>query len=153
MLLAAALAGLLAQASTPAVQLTVEPRAESLRYRFENPSSFDTVGFYDQSSDPGQVGFASAEWDFGDGGTASNPGCCPSHRYFADGDYTVRLTVTTLDGRTASTTRVVQVRTHDVAIAKLTVWTSASLAVAGKSGRTSVAIAGSPRARRAVWRT
>ncbi len=91
-----------------------------------DPSSFDTIGFYDQSSDPGQVGFASSVWDFGDGGSVTNPGCCPSHRYFADGDYTVRLTVTTSDGRSATTTRVLQVRTHDVAIAKLTVPQSAN---------------------------
>jgi hypothetical protein len=106
------------------LQVTPPPVA-SIGMFISDPSSFDTIGFYDQSSDPGQVGFASAEWDFGDGGTASSPGCCPSHRYFADGDYTVRLTVTTVDGRTASTTRIVQVRTHDVAIVKLAVPQSA----------------------------
>jgi hypothetical protein len=59
MLLAAALVGLLAQASPPAVQFTVEPRAESLRYRFENPSSFDTVAlvphFFEQTYDTDNV--------------------------------------------------------------------------------------------------
>jgi PKD domain len=108
------------------LQVTPPPVA-SIGMFISDPSSFDTIGFYDQSSDPGQVGFASAEWDFGDGGTASNPGCCPSHRYFADGDYTVHLTVTTTDGRSASTTRIVQVRTHDVAVAKMTVPQSASV--------------------------
>jgi PKD repeat protein len=82
--------------------------------------------FYDQSSDPGQVGFSSESWDFGDGTTMSNPGCCPQHRYAADGDYTVKLDVTTMDGRTASTSQVVHVRTHDVAITKFTVPQSAS---------------------------
>jgi hypothetical protein len=102
------------------------PPTAALSYYPSDPSSFDTIQFYDQSYDPGQVGFASTSWTFGDGGSASSPGCCPSHRYLADGDYTVRLTVTTNDGRTASTTRLVQVRTHDVSIAKMTVPQSAS---------------------------
>jgi PKD repeat protein len=92
-----------------------------------DPSTFDTVQFYDQSSDPAQVGFSSEVWNFGDGGTASSPGCCPTHTYLADGVYKVKLTVTTTDGRTASSSRDVEVRTHDVAIAKLTVPQSASV--------------------------
>ena len=99
----------------------------SFGYNPGDPSSFDTIGFYDQSYDPGQVGFASEQWSFGDGGTASNPGCCPTHRYLADGTYHVTLTVTTTDGRTGSITRDVDVRTHDVGIAKLTVPQSASV--------------------------
>ena len=83
------------------------------------PSSFDTIQFYDNSYDPAGVGISSEAWEFGDGATAS--GCCPTHRYLADGDYTVRLTVTTTDGRTASTSRVVQVQTHDVSIIRLAV--------------------------------
>jgi PKD repeat protein len=86
-----------------------------------DPSSFDAVQFFDQSSDPGQVGFSSAEWEFGDGGAASSPGCCPSHRYLADGIYHVKLTVTTVDGRVGSITRDVEIRTHDVGVAKLVV--------------------------------
>ncbi len=46
--------------------------------------------------------------------------------YAADGDYTVRLAITTFDGRTASTSQVISVRTHDVTISKFTVPTSAS---------------------------
>jgi hypothetical protein len=41
--LAALLAGILAQAPGPAFAVTIEPRVESLRYRFDNPSSFDTT--------------------------------------------------------------------------------------------------------------
>jgi PKD repeat protein len=84
-----------------------------------DPSTFDTVQFYDQSSDPAQVGLSSEVWDFGDGTTAANPGCCPAHRYSADGAYKVTLTVTTSDGRTASTSQDVVVKTHDVTIAKV----------------------------------
>ncbi len=89
-----------------------------------DPSVFDTVQFYDQSYDPGNLGFQSFVWDFGDGTTAT--GSNPTHKYPADGDYTVRHSVTTVDGRTASTSQVVQVRTHDVAITKLSAPKSAS---------------------------
>lgn len=109
------------------LQLQVAPPpTASFGYSPFDPSSFDTIGFYDQSNDPGQLGFSSAAWEFGDGGSATDPGCCPSHRYLADGDYTVRLTVTTVDGRTGTTTHVVQVRTHDVAVAKMTAPQSAN---------------------------
>jgi hypothetical protein len=88
-----------------------------------DPSIFDPVQFLDSSSDPARVGIQSQAWAFGDGVTAE--GCCPTHQYARDGDYTVELTVTTPDGRTASTSQVVQVRTHDVAIARIGVPRSA----------------------------
>ncbi len=88
-----------------------------------DPSIFDTVQFQDASSDPAGGGIASQAWSFGDGATGTD--CCPTHQYARDGDYTVRLTVTTSDGRTASTSRVVQVRTHDVAIVQVAVPNSA----------------------------
>jgi hypothetical protein len=49
------IAALLAQAPGPSVAATIEQRAESLRYRFENPSSFDTAElvphFFEQTYD------------------------------------------------------------------------------------------------------
>jgi PKD domain len=120
------LAGLYGSTSIQLQLVATPPPNAAIGYYPSDATSFDTVQFYDQSNDPGQVGFSSTSWEFGDGGSAANPGCCPTHRYFADGDYTVKLTVTTSDGRTASTTRIVQVRTHDVAVAKLTVPQSAS---------------------------
>jgi len=93
-----------------------------------DPSSIDTVSFQDTSFDPANAGFSAETWSFGDGASVTNPPCCGvSHRYAADGDYTVKLTVTTRDGRTASTSQVVHIRTHDVGIAKLTVPNSASV--------------------------
>jgi PKD repeat protein len=59
-------------------------------------------------------------WEFGDGTTAGDE-CCPTHRYAADGDYTAQITVTTSDNQTATTSHVVQVRTHDVAVVKVQV--------------------------------
>jgi hypothetical protein len=83
-----------------------------------DPSIADTLQFYDYSYDPAGTRWTQ-DWDFGDGATAT--GCCPTHRYAADGDYTAKLAITTPDGRTASATQVMHVRTHDVVITKLTV--------------------------------
>lgn len=111
------------------------PPVASFFFSPSDPSSFDTVQFQDFSSDPGQVGIQSRAWDFGDGTTGA--GCCPSHRYATDGDYTVKLDVTTFDERNASTSQVVRVRTHDVAITKFTAPTSAS---SGQTRQISVGI-------------
>lgn len=103
-----------------------------------DPSTYDTAQFYDSSYDPGGVGITSQSWSFGDG--ASGTGCCPTHRYVADGDYTVELTDTTADGRVGSTSQVVHVRTHDVMISKFTVPQSAS---AGQTRQISVSVTNS----------
>jgi Tol biopolymer transport system component len=89
-----------------------------------DPSLFDVVQFFDFSFDPAGLGIQSQQWQFGDGATGT--GCCPTHQYAADGVYSVHLTVTTVDGRTGSTSQATTVRTHDVAITKLTAPTSAS---------------------------
>lgn len=83
-------------------------------------STADTVTFFDQSSDPGGNAIKSSTWDLGDGTTIA-AGQPATHRYAADGDYPVKLTVTTTDGRTASVTRTVSVRTHDVGITAFSV--------------------------------
>jgi len=100
-----------------------------------DPSIYDQISFYDQSYDPGNLGFASEAWSFGDGKTASGSGV--SHRYAADGDYLVRLTDTTPDGRSASASQTIHVRTHDVAVTKMTVPQSAS---AGQTRKISVGL-------------
>jgi len=82
------------------------------------------VQFYDNSYDPGGAGIASRAWDLGDGTTSTE--CCPTHRYAADGDYTVRLGITTFDGRSDSTSQIVHVATHDVSITRFSVPRSAS---------------------------
>jgi PKD repeat protein len=82
-----------------------------------DPSLFDTVSFCDNSFDPGNVGIQSMSWDFGDGATSTDN--CAQHQYTTDGDYTVLHEVTTFDGRSASTTQLVSVRTHDVSVIKV----------------------------------
>ncbi len=105
------------------VDLTPPPTA-NFSYYPSDPSIYDTLQFYDNSYDPGGIGFQSEAWNFGDGTTAT--GCCPTHQYAKDADYTVQLKVTTTDGRTGSTSKVVHVQTHDVAIINLMAPTSAS---------------------------
>ena len=105
------------------LDVTPPPFANFFFFPFD-PSVFDVVQFVDQSFDPGGVGFAPQAWTFGDGTTGT--GGNPTHHYAADGDYTVQLTVTTLDGRTATATQTVHVRTHDVAITRFSVPNAAS---------------------------
>lgn len=100
------------------LQLDVaSPPVAGFGFQPSDPSVFDSVQFFDQSFDPVGAGIQSQAWTFGDGATAT--GCCPVHQYTKDGGYTVRLEVTTADGRTSSTSQVVQVSTHDVAIANI----------------------------------
>jgi PKD repeat protein len=89
-----------------------------------DPSPYDNVSFCSNSYDPAGFGFQSFTWDFGDGGTSTAN--CASHQYAADGDYTVQHSATTVDGRTGSTSQVVQVRTHDVSIVRVSAPRSAN---------------------------
>lgn len=114
----------------PVLRVTIEqpaPPSANFAYHpsFFNPSIHDTVQFYDFSHDPASVGFSPAQWDFGDGAEAT--GCCPTHRYASDGDYTVTLVATTLDGRTAAATQELTVRTSDVSIERIQAPNSASV--------------------------
>ena len=79
-----------------------------------DPSTLDTVSFYDYSYDPGQRGIRRRIWEFGDG--AVGTGRSPEHRFAADGDYTVTQRVYTPDGRSRSTSSSLGVRTRDVSI-------------------------------------
>ena len=98
--------------------LTVAPAAQASFYYYpSDPSSFDTVQFNDYSYDI--AGIASRSWNLGDGFSSTNP--YVSHRYAADGSYTAKLDIKTTDGRTASSSQTVPVRTHDVAITALSV--------------------------------
>ena len=113
--------GAVSGANAP-MTFTLEPAPPPVASFFtfiSDPSIYDTVQFQDTSFDPAQIGIASQAWDFGDGTTGS--GAFPTHRYAADGEYTVGLTVTTHDGRTGSTSQLLRVTTRDVAIVKFTV--------------------------------
>lgn len=82
-----------------------------------SPSTLTPVAFYAYPAyDPAGQGLRAWNWNFGDGSTGK--GLEVQHQYAAEGDYNVRLTVVTNDGRRASITRLVRVNNHDVAIVK-----------------------------------
>lgn len=105
----------LAVAPPPSVSVWVNP---------SDPSIYDQVSFNANVYDPANQPITGA-WDFGDGATGSGLWGV-THSYAADGDYTVTITATTADGRTATCTQTLPVRTHDVVITKFDVPTSAS---------------------------
>ena len=75
------------------------------------------------------------DWDFGDGTTAS--GESVAHRFASDGDYVVTLKVSARGGRSATATKTVQVRTHDVSILS---FATPDKGKVGKPGKISVGI-------------
>ena len=100
---------------------TFPPEPVASFYYLFDPFDPHTIQFCDTASDPGNVGIQSLVWDFGDfGGGVTTPGECQGafHQYAADGEYIVQLTVTTIDGRTASTSQPVRVYARDVSITK-----------------------------------
>jgi PKD repeat protein len=99
------------------------PPLASISYSPSQPSVFTEVYFRDYSQDPADLGIETRFWDFGDGETSTDQ--YVYHQYLADGDYPVTLTVTTPDGREASTEELISVETHDVAITKFSVPQSA----------------------------
>jgi PKD repeat protein len=104
--------------TTLSLDVAPDPVANFYQYP-NNPNTYDTIRFSDNSQDPGGSSITTWAWDFGDGTTSTLRS--PEHRYTTDGDYPVKLTVTTSDGRTGSVTKLVSVRTHDVAIVRLAV--------------------------------
>ena len=110
------------------------PQANFGAFPFD-PSIFDNVQFVDFSFDPAGIGIQSRQWDFGDGTTGT--GFFVLHRYAADGEYQVTLTVRTFDGRTGSITRPIQVRTRDVAITR---FATPSSGMTGKTTKITVDI-------------
>jgi PKD domain-containing protein len=73
------------------------------------------------AGDPMDQPVVSAHLDFGDG-TATDPATMGTveHQYTEDGDYTLTLTVTTADGRSATGTSVLRVESHDVRVSAFT---------------------------------
>jgi len=105
------------------------PLEPSLRVSPEAPSVYDNIRFDGDSWDPEGEGTSVDELDFGDGTVVDPQPSYAYHRYAADGDYTVRLTISSSGGRTATITRVVSVRTHDVAVTGFSAPTSARAGV------------------------
>ncbi|NUT52615.1 MAG: PKD domain-containing protein [Saccharothrix sp.] len=112
----------------PAPRLTIDvarPIQPSFSHDPEFPTSLTETGFANSSTIPDNSGPVAVRWDFGDGATAA--GGYARHRFAADGDYRVTMTVEAADGRTATTSEVVPVRTHDVAITRFTTPSAATV--------------------------
>ncbi|SDL89587.1 PKD domain-containing protein [Lentzea albidocapillata subsp. violacea] len=107
-------------ANTATLRLSeAAPLQTSLSRSYDERSIFDniTLSVYHQNHYDQPV---MTEWDFGDG-TVLPPSTDTSktHRYSSDGTYTVTVRSTSEDGRTATSSTPVVVKTHDVGIAKL----------------------------------
>jgi len=114
------IAGLYGEEGTIPFSLEVAPPPSvGISYSPYDPNTFDNMWFYAGVNDPaGIYGFTYA-WTFSDGTTSNQQSL--NYQFAADGDYTVNLTATTSDGRSNSVNQVVQVRTRDVAVSKLSV--------------------------------
>lgn len=95
-------------APTPTVEIGFSP---------DMPAKQSSTYFYGYVYDAANMEVVSWSWDFGDGTTATSNYLY--HTYAQDGDYTVTLNIVTSDGRTASASRIVSVRTYDVAITQV----------------------------------
>ena len=94
------------KSDTKVLSITVAGPAAAFTYTPINPSTQDTVQFFDGSTS-GSDDIASRGWVFGDGGvsTAQNP----THKYSVPGAYRVQLTITTDRGATSSAERMITV--------------------------------------------
>jgi hypothetical protein len=108
----------------PFVLEAAPPPQVSIGYGPGDPNTFDSMFFYASLNDPAGVNGFTLAWAISDG-TSSDQGSF-NHQFAADGDYTVNLTATTADGRSNSATQVIQVRTREVSISKLSVPQTAS---------------------------
>jgi len=82
------------------------PSTANFTYSPEQPTTWDTVQFTDQSSDSDGTVVAWV-WNFGDGGSSNEQN--PTHRYRLPGTYPVTLEVTDNDGLNGTTVREVEV--------------------------------------------
>lgn len=96
---------------------TAPPPQPYFYVSYYDPSTFDMTYFSAQVNDPLYMPITNYNWNFGDGAKATGPN--PSHQYAVDGDYPVKLTVKTSDGRVGSTTQTLSVRTRDVYITRI----------------------------------
>ena len=120
------LAGLYGDAGEMPFVLEVAPPPQvSISYGPGDPNTFETMYFYASTNDPAGIYGFSYSWAISDG-TTSDQGSF-NHQFASDGDYTVNLTATTADGRSGSATQVIQVRTRDVSINRLSVPQMASV--------------------------
>jgi hypothetical protein len=98
--------------------IVTPPPQVSINYSPGDPSVYDNVYIYANVYDPAQVYGNTYAWTV-DGTTSDQQSF--NHQFAADGDYPVTVSFTTYDGRSASADSVIQVRTRDVSINKLSI--------------------------------
>jgi PKD domain len=112
------LSGLYGGEGTIPFSLEVTPPPQvNINYYPGDPSIFDNVSFSASVYDPAYIYGNTFSWTISDGITSDQSSFY--HQFASDGDYPISLTFTTYDGRSASASQVVQVRTRDIAINKL----------------------------------
>jgi hypothetical protein len=114
--------GSLLTAYPASAQATQWPPADFWNYPYD-PSVFDKLSFGLYDYPPPEW---KCVWNFGDGTTNDQCWVDQAKQYSADGDYTVSVAVTNELGETVTATRVLAIRTHDVAITKFIAPMSAS---------------------------
>jgi PKD repeat protein len=95
--------------------ITISVKLPTARFSYFplNPLAYETVTFNaSKSTSSGKI--TAYIWDFGDG--TNGTGMLTTHEYHVHGNYTVSLTVTDSDGLSASTSTVIFVSEHDIAI-------------------------------------
>lgn len=84
----------------PSVKLTSVPAGGCIPYNYSPSANIKAID-----------GVATYSWDFGDGTVITSANPSPPHTYIATGNYTIKLTITTNGGCTATDTKVDGVRT------------------------------------------
>ncbi|SFR29297.1 PKD domain-containing protein [Lentzea waywayandensis] len=108
-----------------------------------DPSAYNDISFTPYAGDPLGMDLATGEIQFGDGTSAPITGRDTiKHRYAKDGEYNVRVTGSTKDGRSGTTERVLKVETHDVTLSGFSV---PSTARAGETKRLKVSVGNNTR--------
>ena len=103
-------------ASPAKAQITLWPPTDFWNFPYD-PSIYNSLSFGLYDYPPAEW---TCHWDFGDGTTYDECWVNQSKHYAKDGDYTVNVLVTNEFGEIVSASRVIFIRTHDVAITKFT---------------------------------
>lgn len=107
----------LANSAEATITVIDYPQAD-FTYSPDAPLVNQTITFNATASKPNGGSITNYTWEFDDGQTGT--GGIATHSYSLSGNYTVRLTITDSEELTDTTTRLVTVKLHNIAITSLT---------------------------------